>query len=165
MPVNGCFKCNASRLTHQHQIGRADRRGHRVDVAPAEPCQLGLAADRQCVVTVPHRFALSYPTLVSAPSKKSFSSVSCPILACNAFKSTGGSTAKDLGRSRAEFPFPPCNLIGMYVKPLCQFSQRFIAANATLDLNTAECVRLVLFAIFCSLSSPRRAINGSRFST
>jgi hypothetical protein len=56
-----------------------------------------------------------------------------------------GSTAKDLGRSRAELPFPLRNLIGMYVKPLCQFSQRFIAANATLDLNTAECVRLVLF--------------------
>ena len=33
--------------------------------------------------TVDHRFALSNPALVSAPSKKSFSSVSSPILACS----------------------------------------------------------------------------------
>jgi hypothetical protein len=37
--------------------------------------------------------------------------------------------------------------------------------SATLALNTAECVRLDLFAIVCSISSPRRAINGSRSST
>jgi len=35
------------------------------------------------VLTVDHRFALSNPALVSAPSKKSFSSVSSPILACS----------------------------------------------------------------------------------
>src|SRR5260370_14672465 len=37
-----------------------------------------------------HRFALSHPALVSAPSKKSFSSVSSPILACSDFTSTAG---------------------------------------------------------------------------
>ena len=77
--------------THQEQIGRADRLGHRVDAAPADPCQLGLTVDRQGVGGVHHRFALSHPTLMSAPSEKSFSSVSCPILACTAFRSTGGS--------------------------------------------------------------------------
>jgi hypothetical protein len=35
-----------------------------------------------------HRFALSKPALPSAPSKKSFSSVSSPILACSDFTST-----------------------------------------------------------------------------
>src|SRR5258708_31226638 len=35
-------------------------------------------------------FALSNPPLVSAPSKKSFSSVSSPILACSNFTSTAG---------------------------------------------------------------------------
>jgi hypothetical protein len=42
------------------------------------------------VFAVDHRFALSKPALVSAPSKKSFSSVSSPILACNDFTSTAG---------------------------------------------------------------------------
>jgi len=39
-----------------------------------------------------------------------------------------------------------------------------LAANATWALNTAECARLALVAIVCSLSSPSRAINGSRSS-
>jgi len=51
---------------------------------------LGLLRDRQIVLTVDHRFALSNPALVSAPSKKSFSSVSSPILACSDFTSTAG---------------------------------------------------------------------------
>ena len=41
---------------------------------------LGLARDGKLVVSVDHRFALSNPALVSAPSKKSFSSVNCPDL-------------------------------------------------------------------------------------
>ena len=40
-----------------------------------------------------------------------------------------------------------------------------IAANATLTLNTAECVRLGRVVIVCSISSPYQGINGSRFST
>ncbi len=41
------------------------------------------------MLRVDHRFTLSNPALVSAPSRKSFSSVSSPILACSAFRSTG----------------------------------------------------------------------------
>ena len=37
--------------------------------------------DGKIVIAVDHRFALSMPALVSAPSKKSFSSASSPILA------------------------------------------------------------------------------------
>jgi hypothetical protein len=42
------------------------------------------------VLAIDHRFALSHPALVSALSKKSFSSVSSPILACSDFTSTAG---------------------------------------------------------------------------
>jgi len=40
-----------------------------------------------------------------------------------------GSTAKDFGGSLAELPFPLGNLIGMHLKPLCQFGQRLVAAH------------------------------------
>ena len=46
-----------------------------VDAAAADAQNLSLLADRQIVRAVDHRFALSNPALVSAPSKKSFSSV------------------------------------------------------------------------------------------
>jgi hypothetical protein len=42
---------------------------------------LCLLLDGKVVLGVDHRFALSSPALVSAPSKKSFSSVNWPILA------------------------------------------------------------------------------------
>ena len=38
---------------------------------------LGLLLDRKIVLGIDHRFALSSPALVSAPSKKSFSRVNC----------------------------------------------------------------------------------------
>ena len=63
-------------LEHQRQIGRADRPGQVIHRAPAHAQQPGLARDGELMVTVDHRFALSNPALVSAPSKKSFSSVS-----------------------------------------------------------------------------------------
>src|SRR5215471_10086823 len=48
------------------------------------------------VLAVNHRFALSNPALLNAPSKKSFSNVNSPILACSAFTSTTGSAALPL---------------------------------------------------------------------
>ncbi len=76
-----------------------------------------------------------------------------------------GATPKKVSRSLTELPFPLGNLIGMHFESLGQFGQGLIAANATLALNTAECVRRVRFAIVCSISSPCQGINGSRFST
>src|SRR6202022_2582133 len=58
--------------------------------AAADLQNLCLLGDRQIVFTIDHRFALSHPALVSAPSKKSFSRVSSPILACSDFTSTAG---------------------------------------------------------------------------
>src|SRR6266487_3113403 len=68
-----------------------------LDAAAADLQNLCLLGDRQIVLTVDHRFALSNPALVSAPSKKSFSSVSSPILACSDFTSTAAGDA----------PWPP----------------------------------------------------------
>ncbi len=57
-------------------IGRADGSGEVVNRPSVDVQQLGLARDRRLMVTLGHRFVLSNPDLVSAPSKKSFSSVS-----------------------------------------------------------------------------------------
>jgi hypothetical protein len=75
---------------HDHQIGVRHRARQIVDAAAADLQSLRLPGDRQIVSTVDHRFALSNPALVSAPSKKSFSSVNSPILACSDFTSIAG---------------------------------------------------------------------------
>src|SRR6266702_5026092 len=75
---------------HDLQVGRRHRTWQVVDTATADAQNVGLLCDRQIVLTVDHRFSLSNPALVSAPSKKSFSSVSSPILACSDFTSIAG---------------------------------------------------------------------------
>jgi hypothetical protein len=67
-------------------VSRQIRVRHRArlatDAAPAEPKHLGLTADTWLRYAVDHLLALgSRPALPSAPDKKSFSSVSPPILA------------------------------------------------------------------------------------
>ena len=62
-----------------------------VKAAPADPEQgFACRASGKVMGPIDHRFALSSPALPSAPDKKSFSSVSSPILACSDFKSTAG---------------------------------------------------------------------------
>jgi hypothetical protein len=61
-----------------------------INAAAADLQNFRLPGNRQIVLAVDHRFALSNLALVSAPSKKSFSSVSSPILACSDFTSTAG---------------------------------------------------------------------------
>src|SRR6202051_3731098 len=56
--------------THHFQIGRRHRTWQIIDAATADAQNLCLLGDRQIVLTVDHRFALSNPALVSAPSKK-----------------------------------------------------------------------------------------------
>src|SRR5258708_29053919 len=82
---------------HDRNIGVRHRARQVVDTATADAQNLRLLGDRQIVLTVDHRFALSNPALVSAPSKKSFSSVSSPILAWSDFTST----------ARGAPPLPP----------------------------------------------------------
>src|SRR5471030_2608917 len=72
------------------EIGGRYRARQIINAAAADLQNLCLLGDRQIVLTVDHRFALSNPALVSAPSKKSFSSVSSPILAWSDFTSIAG---------------------------------------------------------------------------
>src|ERR1700692_1925718 len=58
---------------HDAQVFGRDRTGLVIDRAPADAQNLRLAGNRENVRSVDHRFALSKPALVSAPSKKSFS--------------------------------------------------------------------------------------------
>jgi hypothetical protein len=87
------------------------------------------------VLTVDHRFALSNPDLLSAPSKKSFSSVSSPILACRDFTSIAGLRrcgavrAKNLRSPGLKLRLPRCDLIGVDVELFRQLSQRSIALD------------------------------------
>jgi hypothetical protein len=74
---------------HQCQIDSRNRAGNIVERPPADAERLGLLRQRQGVLTVNHRFALSNPALVSAPAKKSFVSVNSPIFAWSSFTSTG----------------------------------------------------------------------------
>jgi hypothetical protein len=66
-------------MPHDREIGVRHRARQVIDAAAADLQNLCLLCDRQIVFTVDHRFALSNPALVSAPSKKSFSRVSSPI--------------------------------------------------------------------------------------
>ena len=86
----GMLQVQFIKATHQGQFIGADGLSLIVDAASANAGQLGLLFDRKRMGAVNYLFALSNPTLVSALSKKSFSNVSCPILACRAFTSTGG---------------------------------------------------------------------------
>src|SRR5246127_2986925 len=84
------FQVQPIETLHDREIGCRDRARQVVHAAAADLQNLRLLGDRQVVLTVDHRFALSNPALVSAPSKKSFSSVNSPILACSDFTSTAG---------------------------------------------------------------------------
>src|SRR6202163_2815269 len=78
---------------HDRKVGFRNRPRQVVDAATADTQNLRLLRDRKIVLAVDHRLALSSPALVTAPSKKSFSSVSSPIFACSDFTSTVGCTA------------------------------------------------------------------------
>src|SRR5665811_2170328 len=75
---------------HDREIGGRYRARQIINAAAADLQNFRLPGDRQIVLTVDHRFALSNPALVSAPSKKSFSSVNSPIFACSDFTSMTG---------------------------------------------------------------------------
>ena len=75
---------------HQSEIGIGYWARLVIYAAPTDPEQRCLLADAEFVITLDHRFALgNRPALSSAPDKKSFSSASWPIFACNSFTSTG----------------------------------------------------------------------------
>lgn len=75
---------------HDREIGVRHRARQVIDAATADLQDFRLLRDRQIVLAVDHRFALSNPALVSAPSNSS------PILACSDFTSTAGTAAVTL---------------------------------------------------------------------
>ena len=86
----GKLQMQPVKTPHDRQVGLRHRSRQVIDAAAADAQNLGLLGDRRIVRAVDHRFALSNPALLSAPSKKSFSSVNSPILACSDFTSTAG---------------------------------------------------------------------------
>src|ERR1039458_363748 len=92
---------------HHLQVARRHQTWQIIDAATADVQNLRLLGDRQIVLTVDHRFALSNPALLSAPSKKSFSSVSSPILAWSDFTSTAGCAAPLLPPAPKTSAAPP----------------------------------------------------------
>jgi hypothetical protein len=92
---------------HDREVGLRHRTRQIVDAATADAQNLRLPGDRQIVRAVDHRFALSNPALVSAPSKKSFSSVNSPILACSDFTSMAGSADASPPRGQNTSAAPP----------------------------------------------------------
>ena len=77
-------------LTAEKQDRQPEPGGRRSRASPADAQRLGLFRQREGMLRVDHRFALSNPALVSAPAKKSFVSVNSPIFAWSSFTSTGG---------------------------------------------------------------------------
>ena len=75
------FQMQFINAAHEREILRRHRPGLVVDAAATDVQSLRLTGDGKIVSAVYHRFALSMPALMSAPSKKSFSSASSPILA------------------------------------------------------------------------------------
>src|ERR1700750_1259660 len=75
---------------HDLQIVSRHRPWQVVHAATADAQGLRLLRDGPLMLAYDHRLALSKPALPSATSKKSFSSVSSPILAWSDFTSMGG---------------------------------------------------------------------------
>ena len=71
----GVLKVQLVNAAHQRQVVDVKRFWPIIDTAATDANQLGLPFDRKSMFAVDYRFALSNPTLVSALSKKSFSSV------------------------------------------------------------------------------------------
>ena len=81
---------------HQPQVLVRDRMRPKVGAAAADTQCLGLLLDGQLVRGADHCFTLSIPALLSAPSKKSFSSARATILACSVLRSTAAADGSAL---------------------------------------------------------------------
>src|SRR5450759_1100840 len=90
---------------------------------------LALLCNRELVVWGDHLFALSNPALVSAPSKKSFSSVSCPILACSTLIS---------GWAGCRLAAPPPNTSAARSCICCFHSTIWLACRSNSCANSAS---------------------------
>src|SRR6266478_3304180 len=74
----GVFQVQPIELPHDREVGGRYRSRQVIDAAAADLQNFRLLDDRQIVLAVDHRFALSNPALVSAPSKKLISALRSP---------------------------------------------------------------------------------------
>src|SRR5262249_61074688 len=81
---------------HQCKIGGRHRTRLVVKTAATDVQHGRLPREREIMIAVNHRLALSNPALSSALSKKSFSSVSSPIFPCSPLMSTSRAYALPL---------------------------------------------------------------------
>src|SRR4051794_5542891 len=140
---------------HDRQLGRRHRPRLVIHAAAAQPQQLRLPHQRQRVPAVDHRFALSSPALPSAPDKKSFSSVSSPILACNVFTSSAGAVAPPEAPNTSAAPPTSCAFQAVIwfgcISNCCAKSASVFsplrAANATFALTAGLWVRRIRFVM------------------
>src|SRR5690349_7162559 len=140
---------------HDRKLGRRHRARLVIHAAAAQPQQLRLPHQRQRVPAVDHRFALSSPALPSAPDKKSFSSVSSPIMACNVSTSPAGAVATPEAPNTSAAPPTSCDFQAVIwfgctsnccAKSASVFSP-LRAANATFALKTGLWVRRIRFVM------------------
>src|SRR3954464_11688368 len=81
---------------HDGEIGRRHGSRQGIDTAAADFQSICLAGGGKGLPSGDHRLALSSPALPSAPAKKSFVSVSSPILAWSVLTSTAGAPGSGL---------------------------------------------------------------------
>src|SRR5258705_7935374 len=84
----GVFQVQPIELPHDREVGGRYRSRQVIDAAAADLQNFRLLDDRQIVLAVDHRFALSNPALVSAPSKKTDLSAARSLWDRNAFVAT-----------------------------------------------------------------------------
>src|ERR1019366_5319709 len=155
---------------HHGEIGCGNRSGQIIYTATADLQGLRLFADRQFVVTVDHRFALSKPALLSAPPKKSFSSVSSPIFAWSDFRSIAGG-AGPLPAADPDTPAAPSSSCAFHwvtsfgcTSNCCatsaSISSPLTAASATFALNAGVWFRRGRLLMFSPVRLPSWPLAG-----
>lgn len=149
----GVLQVNLIYPMHQLKISWPCRPGLIVCARSRELQDTALLRYRQLMIAVYHLFALSLPALESALSKKSFSRVSSPILACSSFIS-GSLPFLDPSKT-VEAPSSTCCFqsdIWLGCTSNCSANSTsvlspLIAANATFALKLVEWFRLVLLML------------------
>jgi hypothetical protein len=136
------------KTSHELQIRCAG--GHRLVIqrGARKLQQLCLARQTQFVCRVNHRLALDPGSRPSAPTKKSFSSASCPIFACRVLISGPASAAgpEPLNASAARSSnwfFHLNDLIRMHIEPSGQLRQGLFALDRSHCHFGLECRRMI----------------------
>jgi len=77
-PGEGELQMQSVKAPHDRKVGFRHRARQVIDATPANVQRPRLPGDRQIVRAVDHRFALSRPALLSAPSKKLTTALHAP---------------------------------------------------------------------------------------